>query len=459
MRNDQSTSPVDRLTLAVWVGTIGVGLCGWFASGTALAGSLLVVAVLLASASPAGALYATCAAIPLIFHPIQIGALQLGLLELGVLATSAGFGLRFTYESIVDRQIPNLDWLRPYTCWILPGLLLAIGTVSLLSMPFVAHRAVALRTWRWVIIEPILLFAMARWAITRRGPIPLSIAIVLPATIVSGAAIWQILDSTSSFTVDSVQRSTATYLHPNNLALYLERAFFLAFVPAMLIARRWRLPLLVISFAIAGGIAATFSRGAVLGLVAGGVVLMVAHPVRFGWRALIWGTLTAIGLFFVVAGQRFTGADSSGFIATRGYLWRDSVKMLRDVPITGIGLDQFLWLHQSRYIDPHIWSERYTSHPHDLLLDSWLSLGLAGAFLFAAMVGTGAWVTWQKRTGKQRANAWQLGALACLGAGLGHGVVDNGYFLADLAAMTWLAIALVITSAPESTSPPSHAYD
>ncbi len=34
--------------------------------------------------------------------------------------------------------------------------------------------------------------------------------------------------------------------------------------------------------------------------------------------------------------------------------------------------------------------------------------------------------------------------MGCLGAGLGHGLVDNGYFLADLSALTWLAIAMIV---------------
>ncbi len=122
--------------------------------------------------------------------------------------------------------------------------------------------------------------------------------------------------------------------------------------------------------------------------------------------------------------------------------------MLRDFPSTGIGLDQFLWLHQTRYIDPRIWSERYTSHPHNLLLDSWLSLGVAGLLLLLVFVVVGIWFIWQARTGRIRLSVWQLGALGCLGAGVGHGLVDNGYFLPDLAVIAWLAIALVIGSQP-----------
>lgn len=122
--------------------------------------------------------------------------------------------------------------------------------------------------------------------------------------------------------------------------------------------------------------------------------------------------------------------------------------MLRDFPITGIGLDQFLWLNQSRYIDPRIWNERYSSHPHNLVLDSWLSLGVAGLFLLFGFIIVGAWTAWQARTGRLVLSPWQLGALGCLAAGLGHGMVDNGYFLADLSAMTWLAIALLIGRHP-----------
>jgi putative inorganic carbon (HCO3(-)) transporter len=179
--------------------------------------------------------------------------------------------------------------------------------------------------------------------------------------------------------------------------------------------------------------------------VAGGAIFLLAHPIRFGWRALGWVILTVSALFLMLAGRRFSGSESSGYFDTRSYLWRDASAMLRDFPISGIGLDQFLWLHQRRYVDPHIWSERYTSHPHNFVLDTWLSLGLAGAMLLLAFLVTGAWMVWQIRGGKKPASTWQLGALASLGAGLGHSLVDNGYFLADLAAVTWLAIAIVVT--------------
>jgi O-antigen ligase len=446
---------VDRPTGAVWVAMLLLGVFAWFGSGTPVAGAAIVAAVVLAVASSSGALYATCAAIPLIFHPISVGSLSLGMLEVGILATALGTALRFGYDAANGNAASLWSSLRPFKLCLLPLAVLVVGTLSLAWMPFDLHRAEALRSWRWVIVEPVILFILARLAIVRNGRVPLAIAISAPAAVVAIAALWQLVDSSSSFSVDDVHRSTATYLHPNNLALYLERAFFLMMIPALLLKSKFRWALLGLSFVILAGIASTFSRGALLGLASGFSILLLIHPVRRGWRLLAAGLGLATLAFGVLATQRFTGSGSSGVVATRRYLWSDSFHIVRDFPVTGIGLDQFLWLHQQRYIDPSIWSERYTSHPHNLLLDSWLSLGIAGVALLAAALLLGIWLIAKTRTGQMVLDPWQIGVLAGLGAGLGHGLVDNGYFLADLAALTWLAIALVLPSRPA----PHDAYD
>ena len=436
--------PVERATGPVWAAMLVLGFTAWSFSGTPLAGACVVLAVLLATTSPVGALYATCAAIPLVFHPIEIGSLQLGLLELGILVTVAGSIIRAVFDFVEVRRVPSLRWGVPVAVWMLPLLLLVIGTLSLIWMPFESHKAEALRTWRWVILEPLLIFVLARMAIGRDGAGPLTIAIVLPAGVVALVAVWQLGSANSTFSVDEVHRSTASYLHPNNLALYLERTAMLSLVPGILLRSRTRWFFLVLTALLFAGIASTFSRGVLLGLAVGIAVLLLAHPIRHGWRVLTAAALGSIAAFALLAGTRFVGADSSGFLNTRKYIWAGSLDMLKDFPFWGIGLDQFLWLNQSRYIDPQIWHERYSSHPHNLLIDFWLSLGLAGITLFGAFIFAGAWVVWRARTGRISLTPWQLGALGSLGAGLAHGMVDNGYFLADLSTMTWLAIALLI---------------
>ena len=52
--------------------------------------------------------------------------------------------------------------------------------------------------------------------------------------------------------------------------------------------------------------------------------------------------------------------------------------MIRDHPWTGVGLDQFLGQYSRRYVRIEGWPEHYTSHPHDIVLDFWLSLGIPG---------------------------------------------------------------------------------
>lgn len=442
----QAMRPVEwpKMSVAiVWGAMLSTGLGVWLGSGTPVAGAAIVIAVLLATASPTGAFYAVCASIPLVFHPITVGSLQLSLLELGILVTLAGSCFRFAFDATPGNRSIDSELFRPELSWALVAVVLAVGTGSLVWMPFDTHLAEALRTWRWVIVEPIIAFGLARLAIARNGRAWLVIALAIPGGFVALAALMQLANETSDFAVDAVHRSTATYLHPNNLALYLERILFLLLVPGILLKDRIRLPLLLAAGLVALGCGATFSRGAMLGVLAGGVVFLLAHPIRRGWSILGFGAAALVIGFGLVSSERLAGANSSGLMETRRYLWIDSLEIIRDFPWTGIGLDQFLWLHRQRYIDPRIWSERYTSHPHSIVLDAWLSLGVPGLIALLLFLIAGGRLMWSVRRGRRKLDPWQLGALAGLGAGLGHGLVDNAYFLSDLSVLTWICIAIV----------------
>jgi O-antigen ligase len=116
--------------------------------------------------------------------------------------------------------------------------------------------------------------------------------------------------------------------------------------------------------------------------------------------------------------------------------------MLLDNPVSGVGLDGFLYEYWRRYVEPSGWPERYTSHPHNIILDVWLRLGILGLVAFAALAAAFAVTLRAERRPRPDAASLMAAASAALVAGLVHGLVDNGYFLPDVAAMTWFLIAL-----------------
>jgi putative inorganic carbon (HCO3(-)) transporter len=413
--------------------------------------AILSVATALAAWSPVGALFATCLSIPLVFHPVSAGAHEFSLLEMGIVITCVGLSLRLLAESIVDGTLNVRAPMAPAATTLIAAGLMIAGFISIAALDDAAHRREALRLLRWTIIEPIALFFAARAILRRDNSSLVGAGLILPGTALGIVAVWQILTHQTGFAVDELYRATGTYLHPNNLALYLERIFFLALVPTHVL-RGWGRRIGAGASTLIGlGIVLTFSRGALLSLAAGAVVFIAIARPRRGFAAILILSSVSIVLLQLTASERLRGSESSGVIATRRSLWEAAIHIIRDNPIMGVGLDQFLYVHGSRYVLPEAWSERYASHPHNIGLDVWLSLGIPGLVLLFAGIALGVKTVYGMREGGVTRSAWQVGAISGLAAGLAHGMVDNGYFLPDIAALTWMLVALVESqSAPES---------
>jgi O-antigen ligase len=160
-----------------------------------------------------------------------------------------------------------------------------------------------------------------------------------------------------------------------------------------------------------------------------------------------------------VVGHLDLAADSTSGV--RVLLWRSALEMLRDHPLFGVGLDNFVHRYNpdrgGDYMSPQAWREPDLSHPHNLLLDWWLSLGVLGALLFArllvvaARIGRAAWAA----TGRDRlGRALAVGLIGSLVATLIHGAIDNSFFLPDLAVLWWASYALLAMLADEPASSP-----
>jgi O-antigen ligase len=270
------------------------------------------------------------------------------------------------------------------------------------------------------------------------------ICLVGTGIVLSFWAIGQTVTGSGVVDATNVARATASYPHPNNLGLFLDRSI-LVLVPLIVARPRMRWLWIVAGIQVIG-IGLTFSRGSLLAIVAGCALALAVT----GYRKQILGLAGAAafvgGLLFIFARDRLLDPGGSGNEPTRFALWRSSWHMIRDHPLFGVGPDQFLYAYWRRYVEPEGWPERYTSHPHNMILDVWLRLGVVGLASFATL-GVGV-VTQAVYIWRQRRDDWLVrGSVVALFGGVVHGMVDNSFFLADLATMTWLFVALITVSA------------
>jgi O-antigen ligase len=161
--------------------------------------------------------------------------------------------------------------------------------------------------------------------------------------------------------------------------------------------------------------------------------------------------VVAVLVLLVVGPSRLGSlADTDqGTAFLRIQLWRSSWAMIRDHPVLGVGLDNFLYFYRSTYVLPTAWQEFNLSHPHNVVLDFWLRLGLPGLAVIGWLL-----ISFFKR-GRQGYRALPdgdarllvLGLMAGMVDFLAHGLVDNAFFLVDLAFVFVLMLALLQSTA------------
>lgn len=405
---------------------------------------ILAMGVLLAAWSPEAACGAVLLAVPTIFHLHHLPHGEFSLLELAILLAVLGYALRLALGLDIGGWVMDARAALTPPEVAMPVLALAgLGALSLVTVAEPAYRHESVRELRTVIVEPILFLVLARlvWRDARARAWGAA-CLVAAGIAVSLFAVGQSVIG-SGVHADGIIRATATYPHPNNLCLYLERTTLLT---AGLLVARWRPRLVAILLIIqCAGIAATFSRGGLVALFAGAVALIWWVGSRRLLRLLSVSTVSVLFVALWLFRTRLFDLGGSGNEPTRFAIWRASLRMIRDHPITGVGLDQFLYQYWRRYVEPSGWPERYTSHPHNLILDVWLSLGIVGLAVFAWIAAGVAREIWRARRVAPR-DAIAAGAVAALVGGLAHGMVDNGFFLPDLAVLTWAFVAFLVTA-------------
>jgi O-antigen ligase len=417
------------------------------------------------------------------------GGFELSPVEALTWATAAAFVLNEILEYRFSRaqklltifglqsQVSFFDWLA-----------LAFFILGAASVFWAGNFGVASREFRIMVLDPLLLYAMLRMTNvassvnasgfrekSRFGANEISHAVrndnhrFVWALLASAVAVC-VIGLYQFFTgnvilADGVARLTAVWGSPNNVALYVGRLLPIALAFALLWRegggdhkgsplRNTRFVYAALVILFGATILLTYSRGALLlGVPASVLFVLIAAYLqghRLSRRAwLVIGAVllvSALALLWFVTTERFqslfqTGTGTGFF---RVAVWTSAVNMIRDHPLLGVGLDNFLYEYP-KYMLPDAWREPNLSHPHNFILDFWTRLGIFGVAILLALLVLFYRRAWHsfKTTPDLYARALMLGLMASMVNFLAHGLIDAAYFYVDLAYVFWLTIFLV----------------
>jgi O-antigen ligase len=241
----------------------------------------------------------------------------------------------------------------------------------------------------------------------------------------------------------------------NNAALFMGRLLPLAAAIVLIGGtkrRRWLYGTALLIMAAATLL--TTSRGSLLlGLPLGLGLVIIIWGGRKGAIA-VGGVVTAGLLSFIPLTRMiprfnnlfdFSSGTSSSFF--RVQLWTSTLDMIADHPLTGLGLDQFLYAYRGRYIQPIAWQQPDLSQPHNVLLNYWVRLGILGLII-------GIWlqvIFWRTAWRLQKYfavsspvnRALVVGLMGSMATFLGHGMVDEVHFVIDLAFIYFMTLGLL----------------
>jgi O-antigen ligase len=490
---------------------LGLAVVAFYVSSSTLFNfALFAIIVLLFALRLDLGLVVTIFSIPFYLFPKNlIGGAQFSLVELLTLAAVVARIIRLLFDEDLRAKGDKLEaelksnWFARMRSRLsaLDWAVIFFVLAAILSVKFAANFGVANREFRVIVFEPALLYALIRSSGLGIDRLKRLIdALIMSALVVSLIGLYQFLFTNWVIIGEGVRRILAVYGSPNNLALYLDRV--LPIVIALAIFdddQRRRFAYAGAAIPIALCLYLTYSRAALLfGLPAGLIVigfLSQHHAAQTstnvdgtpgvtlrhsGRRAMIaLGALLVVGIIALIPFTQterwrslFQAGTGTGFF--RVSVWQSAIEMIRDHPIFGVGLDNFLYEYP-KYIRAEAWREPNLSHPHNIVLDFWSRMGIPGVIALVWMVVAFLQPGWRMLTHtliheaspqsigtpnahtrvgdasrpfflkgeRMQARALAIGLMAGMAAALVHGMIDAAYFFVDLAYVWMLMLGVM----------------
>jgi len=399
--------------------------------------------------------------VPFFLFPVELYRFAFPLAEILILLTTIAWALRLFGTWGRKRQAVVSQFNRPspfvqiQKITILDFCILAFALLGIASLSWAALRDQAITELRVMIIEPALFYLIFRTLPPDKKLIlRLVDTLMLAGLFVAAIGLWQFIQGEAVITAEAgARRLASVYGSPNNVGLFLGRCipFALAFLLAPI--DRNRRIFAAISLAIMG-FAVILSQSV-------GAIFIGVPAAMIAVSILMWGRrarLVLVGLVGIVTVAFLLSLQSARFARVLDFdsgtnfyrirVWQSAINVIRDHPITGLGLDQFLYAFRGRYMMPDAWQEPNLSHPHNILLDFWVRLGLLGvALLFAIQIAF--WKGASRVIAIYRAKdpilyAIAVGAVGSMVNLLSHGLIDNSVFVQDLSYIFIFLLALSV---------------
>ena len=199
----------------------------------------------------------------------------------------------------------------------------------------------------------------------------------------------------------TIVRPPGTLGHADYFGAWLLTIAFLSLALKRLENNKWMKVAALSTTALAVfAIVLSGTRSAMLGLLTGAIVFLIAGRPRIRARAIGFSlaSLAALALFFfsppgakLRARVHWSLDDSRG--GARLLLWRDSLRMAAHRPIQGFGPETFV-TEFSRFESVELaraYPDFYHESPHNIFLDPLTSRGVIGLLPFVALCGLGIW--------------------------------------------------------------------
>jgi O-antigen ligase len=359
---------------------------------------------------------------------------------------------------------------------------------ALVSLAVALDRQTAVRAFHEEIAAPLLYGLLALCCLrTRQDLLRLVWALLGSALLIALTGLIQYF----FFASLGDQRAHGLYGSANSIGLFFDYALPLAMAllifqvrKAALAGGKWwpALALLAAFVPLVAVLVFSQSLGSALALPLA-LLFILALSLR-NRRTLLIGAgallLLGLGAGFVlrqpIAHILATWHDSSRGISTitkRYYLWQSALHMIQHHPWSGVGMDNWLCYYSpndacpaSHTIFPHFWipyvpgthqltglsDEPTLSHPHNIFLHVWVSIGIFGLLAFVAVLALFFWLFARimrtlRRSPQASRDSFEwivLGTAGAMLAALGQGLIDSSFLEQDLAFCFWTLVVVLL---------------